>query len=189
MNKLIRRGAETHTIVRWHEVGSTAQYMQFHGYDHVRYFLHQVQEDSHSMTTLRALLVEESLITGIHPPDDHQVLERVAWAIQHGWLRIVKARAPKRRGGGGGGKPPPPAPPPPGPTPKKKSTVHWVAIQLVDEKGEPVPGKAYSVTLPDGSVKEGTLDEFGSARIDGLASAGDCKVRFPEIDGPAWRKG
>ncbi|MCC7197981.1 MAG: hypothetical protein IT483_00570, partial [Gammaproteobacteria bacterium] len=53
MNKLIRRGAETHTIVRWHEVGSTAQYMQFHGYDHVRYFLHQVQEDSHSMTTLR----------------------------------------------------------------------------------------------------------------------------------------
>lgn len=188
MNRLIRRGAETHTIVRWHEVGSSAQYMQFNGYDHARYFLHPVQEDGHSMATLRTLLAEDSLINGIHPPDDDQVLERIAWALDEGRLRIVKARAPKRRSAGGGGSKPPP-PQEATPPPKRKSTVHWVSIKLVDEEGNPVPGVAYEIELPDGTKAKGKLDDYGGARYDGLAAAGQCKVTFPELDKDVWKRG
>src|SRR4029079_16560280 len=34
---------------------------------------------------------------------------------------------------------------------EKKS---WIEIELVDEKGRPVPGEAYVVTLPDGTKTE-----------------------------------
>src|SRR5437899_968151 len=49
---------------------------------------------------------------------------------------------------------------------KKKS---WIEIKLVDKNNKPVPGEAYRVTLPDGeTVAEGTLDEKGFARVNGI---------------------
>jgi hypothetical protein len=68
---------------------------------------------------------------------------------------------------------------------KKKS---WIEIELVDEDNKPVPGEAYRITLPDGqTVAEGTLDEKGFARLDGIDS-GSCKITFPELDKDAWEK-
>ena len=68
---------------------------------------------------------------------------------------------------------------------KKKS---WIEIELVDEENQPVPGEKYRITLPDGeSVAEGTLDEKGFARVDGIDS-GTCKITFPELDKEAWEK-
>lgn len=61
----------------------------------------------------------------------------------------------------------------------------WVEIELVDEEDQPVPGEKYRVELPDGSVAEGTLDEKGFARIDGI-DPGTCKICFPELDKEAW---
>src|SRR6185369_10323509 len=69
--------------------------------------------------------------------------------------------------------------------PKKKS---WIEIELVDEEGNPVPGEAYRITLPDGeSVAEGTLDDKGFARVDGT-DPGTCKITFPNLDKEAWEK-
>jgi len=66
---------------------------------------------------------------------------------------------------------------------KKKS---WIEIELVDEEGNPVPGERYKVTLPDGkTVAEGTLDEKGFARVDGI-DPGTCQVTFPNVDKDAW---
>lgn len=62
---------------------------------------------------------------------------------------------------------------------------HWIAIELVDEHGKPVPGEEYRITLPDGSVVEDCLDSKGKARIDGI-DAGACKITFPSLDMDLW---
>lgn len=67
------------------------------------------------------------------------------------------------------------------------SKSHWIAIQLVDEKGHPVAGEDYRATLPDGTVIEDSLDEHGKARISGIDS-GNCKVSFPNRDKEVWKK-
>jgi type VI secretion system secreted protein VgrG len=62
----------------------------------------------------------------------------------------------------------------------------WIEIKLVDEDGEPVPGEAYRVTLPDGeTVAEGTLDDKGYARVEGF-EPGQCQVTFPNLDESVW---
>ncbi len=63
----------------------------------------------------------------------------------------------------------------------------WIEIELVGEDDEPIPGEKYTITLPDESVAEGTLDEKGFARIEGFEK-GACKVSFPELDKEAWEK-
>jgi len=68
---------------------------------------------------------------------------------------------------------------------EKKS---WIEIELVDEEDNPVPGERYKVTLPDGkTVAEGTLDEKGFARVEGI-DPGTCKITFPNLDKDAWEK-
>jgi hypothetical protein len=62
----------------------------------------------------------------------------------------------------------------------------WIAIQLTDEDGNPVPDVAYSVTLPDGPVMTGSLDDQGFARFDDI-DPGKCLVSFPEIHAKEWK--
>ncbi len=66
---------------------------------------------------------------------------------------------------------------------EKKS---WIEIELVDRDGNPVPGETYQIRMPDGSTDEGTLDERGHARVDGI-EPGTCEVCFPNIDASEWR--
>ena len=53
------------------------------------------------------------------------------------------------------------------------------------EDDKPIPGEKYRVTLPDGSVDEGTLDQHGWARVQGFEK-GECKITLPELDKDAW---
>ncbi len=61
----------------------------------------------------------------------------------------------------------------------------WLAIELRDEEGTPVPNARYQVTLPDGSTREGTLNKNGYARVEGV-NPGQCQVTFPDLDGQSW---
>jgi hypothetical protein len=70
---------------------------------------------------------------------------------------------------------------------RKSRESGWIEIELLDEVGEPVPGEKYRVTLPDGSVREGTLDAVGRARLEGHAP-GTCQVSFPKLDASLWRR-
>lgn len=70
---------------------------------------------------------------------------------------------------------------------EKKAKTAWIEIEMVDEADKPVPSVAYRVTLPDGTVDSGTLDEKGFARIEGF-EPGTCKVTFPDLDKAAWEK-
>jgi hypothetical protein len=93
---------------------------------------------------------------------------------------------------GEGGSPPPPWKSaglkpykPPKTEEQKQEKTSWIEIKLVDEVGEPVPGEAFAVELPDQTVFEGTLDERGFARIDGIPP-GNCKICFSRLDQDAW---
>lgn len=70
-------------------------------------------------------------------------------------------------------------------SPENKQKPHWIEIELVDEDGKPVPGAEYAITLPNGAVATGTLNEKGLAHIDGI-DPGSCKVTFPNLDKDAW---
>jgi hypothetical protein len=62
----------------------------------------------------------------------------------------------------------------------------WVAFQLVDQYGTPVANASYEVTLTDGSIKSGDLDDQGLARFDDI-DPGQCKISFPKIDAREWQ--
>jgi hypothetical protein len=66
---------------------------------------------------------------------------------------------------------------------KKKEC--WIEIELVGEDDKPISGEKYRVTLPDGSIDEGSLDQNGWARVEGFEE-GSCKVTFPDLDQDAW---
>lgn len=68
----------------------------------------------------------------------------------------------------------------------KQGKATWVAIDLVDDQGTPVANEPYELQLPDGTIVAGRLDQNGYARVDGV-TAGQCQVRFPRLDGAAWR--
>ncbi len=70
------------------------------------------------------------------------------------------------------------------PQKEKKS---WIEIEMVGEDDKPIPGEAYRIELPDATVAEGTLDDKGFARVDGIES-GTCKITFPNLDQEAWKR-
>ena len=61
----------------------------------------------------------------------------------------------------------------------------WIEIEMVDEEDEPVPGEQYRITLPDDTVAQGTLDENGFARIEGI-DPGNCKIAFSMLYECSW---
>ncbi len=77
--------------------------------------------------------------------------------------------------------------PPPADTVVSTDKKHWIAIELVDEDGKPVPGENYKIKLPDGTEIEDSLDDKGRAKISGI-DAGSCKVSFPNRDAKDWKK-
>jgi hypothetical protein len=77
-------------------------------------------------------------------------------------------------------------PPVPGQTVGPAGTrLSWIEIVLVDPDGRPVADVDYTVTLSDGSMRRGRLNQAGTARLDGIP-VGTCDVSFPTIDGNEW---
>ena len=74
------------------------------------------------------------------------------------------------------------------PCPRKNGSgsLYWIEIALIGEDDQPVPGESYELTLPDGTVVAGFLNEQGLARYDAITECGDCLVRFPDLDREAW---
>lgn len=63
----------------------------------------------------------------------------------------------------------------------------WIEIEMVGEDDKPIVGEAYRIKLPEGSVVEGTLDDKGFARVDGI-EPGNCQITFPNLDCEAWER-
>jgi hypothetical protein len=74
----------------------------------------------------------------------------------------------------------------PGSASSSEQPKHWIEILLVGQDDSPIPYEDYKVVLPDGTVVNGCLDQNGSARLQQIASAGDCQISFPKLDQDAW---
>jgi hypothetical protein len=61
----------------------------------------------------------------------------------------------------------------------------WIAIELVDDLGNPVTGAPYRIECADGRVRTGATNAYGKAREEGLHD-GVCKVKFPRLHAPDW---
>ncbi len=53
----------------------------------------------------------------------------------------------------------------------------WIELQLNDEDGKPIGGAEYEVKLPNGQVRNGKLDQNGTARVENIPP-GQVKVFF-----------
>jgi uncharacterized Zn-binding protein involved in type VI secretion len=71
------------------------------------------------------------------------------------------------------------------PKERKKQEQDWIAIELIDDEGEPCANERYVIVAADGSEYPGRLDERGRARVEGIPS-GAVQIRFPELRDDAW---
>jgi uncharacterized protein involved in type VI secretion and phage assembly len=62
----------------------------------------------------------------------------------------------------------------------------FIAIEMVDTQGKPVPGLAFVIELPDGVKKDGVLDKDGRARFEPI-EPGECRITFPDLDKDSWK--
>lgn len=71
----------------------------------------------------------------------------------------------------------------------KEEEEDWLEIELMDDGDppQPVAGAKYLVELKDGTLVEGTLDDKGKARVEGIKKGSTAKVSFPEIDAKEWK--
>lgn len=63
----------------------------------------------------------------------------------------------------------------------------WIDVRLVDEDGDPIDGERYELTLPDGTIEQGVLDEDGGIFVGGL-DPGTCIITFPDLDEHTWEE-
>lgn len=57
-----------------------------------------------------------------------------------------------------------------------------ITVELQDADGAPMDGQPFEIALPNGDVARGFLDGVGKARVDGIEPAGDCRIRFTDVD-------
>jgi hypothetical protein len=57
----------------------------------------------------------------------------------------------------------------------------WIGLELVDQKGDPVPGRPFRIVTADKQTIVGQLDDEGTTRIDGL-TPGTCEVDCPYVE-------
>ncbi len=66
-----------------------------------------------------------------------------------------------------------------------KTDPHWIEFELVDARGEPVPGEPFRVRLPDQSLRTGTTGQDGKVRFEGI-TAGDATLCYTGFDKQEW---
>ncbi|PTS94277.1 PAAR domain-containing protein [Pseudomonas sp. HMWF006] len=57
----------------------------------------------------------------------------------------------------------------------------FVEFQLLNEKDEPIANEAYELTLPDGTLMTGVLDENGFVHVANIPR-GSCSIKFPKLE-------
>ena len=58
----------------------------------------------------------------------------------------------------------------------------WLVVRLRDRDGLPIANEHYILTLPDGTTREGNLDQDGQVKL-GELPPGPCRVHFPNVKG------
>src|SRR5438128_1151443 len=69
-----------------------------------------------------------------------------------------------------------------------EEALSWIALEVVDDQGKPIPYLRYEMITPDGRRLTGTVGADGKARIDAIKK-GTCKIEFPELPDDSWKPG
>ncbi len=69
--------------------------------------------------------------------------------------------------------------PAPKPAPAPKTT--WIDVVLVDQDGDPVPRRGFSLKFSDGETREGFFDADGRFGFKGIPN-GNCTLTLPDLD-------
>lgn len=59
---------------------------------------------------------------------------------------------------------------------------HWIEVEFLYADQQPVIALDIEIETPSGMVQPGRTSDFGLFRMDGLPTAGACKVRWAELD-------
>jgi hypothetical protein len=176
-----------------------------------RNWLQQFKGDSLSMNAIRRLLATDSSFAWrVRAASDEEVIEQAAHLLGAGLWHLHERQGSRfssdtqgvssdSSGKGSSGAPPEkdssaartvPLSGSGGAKAGKAATapdkkLHWIEIELLDDDGAPLGGAQYEVKLTDGSVRRGSLDDKGRARVDDIPP-GMCSVYFPEYDAREW---
>ena len=69
-----------------------------------------------------------------------------------------------------------------------EEALSWIALEVVDDQGKPIPNLRYEMITPDGRRLTGTVGADGKARIEAIKK-GTCKIEFPELPDDSWKPG
>ncbi len=130
--------------------------------------------------TLRVVLAKTSLARDVSALDDEEVHSEFGWEIHTRRVLVEARREELGGGGGGGGDGPDPVDPVDPPVPPVEEDT-WIEVQLKNTEGVPQRGERYKLKLSDGTVREGSLNEAGAVRLEGI-DAGICELTFPDLD-------
>lgn len=146
--------------------------------------LRRLAEEPEDRLSLRRALDEAIPGGATFRLGDAAVAEQVAARLDSGEMRLQEGpRVPVE------GVAAPPveaeAAPPPKQETRKEAALTWIEIELIGEDDKPIPWEKYRIKLPDGTVRDGALNDQGFARVDGI-DPGTCEVTFPALDKAAW---
>jgi hypothetical protein len=174
MRKALRWDCERLEIL-----GKNDSILQFRDLRSAADFLRTFSHDPQQMAILRCMVAE-------HCPDPHrltteQILRQLGSLLVCGRIKIL--RSVRAEGEQGSVQEEPrsrteSASSPPG-------NAAWIEINLRDSSGQPVARERYRIKLPDASVQEGTLDDFGHAEYYSI-NRGNCQVSFPDLEDEDW---
>lgn len=156
---------------------------EFRSFDAAFAFLLRFRKDRIAMADLRTILDQSSAGFRGKRLNDDQVLRGVAKLLASG--EVFLAGEPVRHGGNAMQSKDASSPAAAAPARALRTPKTWIEIELIDDNGDPVPGEAFRIVLPDGRVVRGHLDSDGRARF-GNIDPGTCEVSFPGIDAPEW---
>jgi hypothetical protein len=162
------------------DVAGRERARHFAGRDEARHFLEVIAVTA-GIARLRSVLRASLHFGDTHRLADDEVLEQLARYLADRRLIVVRGGPDPDQGKNKGKGQGPPSKPPP------ITEVTFIEIELVDQRGRPVPNERYRITLPSGDIRTGNLDKNGFARVDGIRPGGICDIEFPDIHKTEWR--
>lgn len=133
---------------------------------------------------LRAILAEGLCGAAVDRMDDQAVVDQLAARIEAGQVVLFLRRS---TGGAWVDRETPEPEPAQEAVLRAPAETTWIEVSLVDMECRPVPNERYRITTPEGTIREGKLNNRGIARVDDINEPGACKIEFPDLDADAWR--
>ncbi len=201
MNGIIRNGLQTYEILESYKqgrIGNEKEFRKFSDFSSALNFLRGFLFDSNSMNTVRGFHTGTSMNRRTFGLDDQELLERMAWKLVSGRLKVLELPRSIAANGGVGGsaqagksgkehakqknsgdeesiRPVPAEIPEPD---------HWVKVRIVyDDTDEPAEGMYLKIKLPTGQVREFRSDGNGEISIESLPSNNWEIVELIESEG------